>query len=65
MSFSAGDRVHVLDNKTYGGKTIAAGTCGIVTSYSSLTDSCTVEFDGDPFARVVRAADLAIGCGHD
>lgn len=64
MSFSTGDRVHLLEDKTYG-ITIPAGTCGIVTSYSSLTDTCTVRFDGSSFVRLVKASDLEMGCGHD
>lgn len=65
MSFSVGNRIHLLLSKTYGGKTIPAGTCGTVTSYSSLTDTCTVNFDEDPFVRIVRTADLASGCARD
>ena len=65
MAFSTGDRVHLLEDKTYGNRTIPKGTCGTVASYSSLTETCTVKFDGNPFVRLVRASDLMIGCDQD
>jgi len=59
MPFSAGDRVHLLNEKTYGGRIIAAGTLGTVVNYSSFLETYTVQFDGDSFIRIVRAIDLS------
>ena len=62
MPFSDGDRIHLLNSKTYGGKVISAGTCGTIMGYQSLLDTYTVQFDGDVFIRVATPSDLAVGC---
>jgi hypothetical protein len=58
MPFSVGDRVRVTQDKTYGGRTIPAGTPGTITSYIPFLDEYTVQFDGDLYIRSVIASDL-------
>lgn len=58
MPFSVGERVRLLNAKTYGGRTIPAGTLGTIASYTPFFDSYTIRFDGDLYIRVILARDL-------